>query len=293
MLELALQRGFALDFATGWHSFFSPDNPFVPWMLIVDLVLFLLYLVSIYWVYRDAMWRYNRGAPWAAAAALLPLAGWLFYLFYRISPLVELDYLEAEMFDEADLTWTDFDQYQKNRGSELFQEIAAVWARPEGGGYSPLVRLSRQRELLRQLTPAERAARAADRRQQQEETRQKKAQADALRKQRAAELAQQRRERRTMVGAHGFKYNLSERRQQALQNRLKLVEELKRLPREDERIEELIYQMDYAAALQAARDGLQVAEEMRDEQGQATYRRYVERLETLTGRGEPPGTISQ
>jgi hypothetical protein len=287
MLSLLLLRGFAQGFLTGWHSFFSPNNPFVPWLLIADLVLLLLYIYSVYWVYRDALWRYNRGAPWAAAAALLPLAGWLFYLFYRVSPLVELDRIEAETFDESEHEWTDFDKYQQNRGSELFREISAAWRKPEGEGYSPLVRLSRQRELQRKLTPEEKAARAADRQAQAALAQQKRAAAAAAKKQRAEELKRQRRERRTMIGAHGFTFNLSERRQRALQNRLKLVEDLKRLPREDERIEDLIYQMDYAGALQAAREALTVAEEMRDEQGKATYRRYIDRLEQLQAASPP------
>jgi hypothetical protein len=281
MLGFVWLRGFGQGFATGWHSFFSPGNPFVPWLLIVDLMLLLLYVYSIYWVYRDALHRYNRGAPWAAATALLPLAGWLFYLFYRVSPLVELDYLEAETFDESDHEWTDYDQYQQNRGSELFREVAGLWGKAEGEGYSPLVRLSRLRELRRRLTPEELAARHEERKAQAALNRQKKADAAAARKAKALALQRQRRERRTMIGAHGFRFNLSERRQQAIQNRLKLLQDLKQLPREDQAIEELIYEMDYARALQAARDSLAVAGDVGDAQGRITYQRYIERIEGL------------
>ena len=75
----------------------------MPWLLIIDLVALLIHLALVYWVYRDALARYNRGAPWAVLAAIFPLGGWLFYLLYRKSPLVEFDRIDAELFDEAEL----------------------------------------------------------------------------------------------------------------------------------------------------------------------------------------------
>jgi hypothetical protein len=62
---------------------------------------------------------------------------------------------------------------------------------------------------------------------------------------------------------------------------LHLIEQLKELPREDPAIEDLIYDMKYAEALGAARAGLQIAREMHDKQGLATYSSYIERLERL------------
>jgi hypothetical protein len=74
----------------------------------------LVHLVLVYWVYRDALWRYNRGAPWALMCMVLPFAGWGFYLLYRHSPLVEFDRIDAELFDE-DFIWTDYDTYKRTR----------------------------------------------------------------------------------------------------------------------------------------------------------------------------------
>jgi hypothetical protein len=275
---LALRGGNWLQNAEfGLHSFLAPDNPFVRWLLILDLALLLLYVYSVYWVYRDAFLRYRRGAPWAAAAALLPGAGWLFYLLYRISPLVELDRLEAATFNEEEEPWTDYDQYKANRGSELFKELGAFWRKPEGEGYSAQVRLSRLREIRRTLTPEEKAARRAEREAAVHQRREQQQERKAASRQRALEAKQ----RRSMTAAHGFKFSMSERKQAQVRQQLKLVEDLKRLPREDETLEELIYEMDYAAALRAARDSLQVAQELGDEQGKITYSRYVARLEPL------------
>ena len=47
----------------GLRYFFDLDNPFIPWMLIIYMFLLLVHLAIVYWVYRDALYRYNRGAP--------------------------------------------------------------------------------------------------------------------------------------------------------------------------------------------------------------------------------------
>jgi hypothetical protein len=265
----------------GWRNFLSPDNPFVPWLLLFDLVLLLVYLYSVYWVYRDALHRYNRGAPWAAAAALLPLGGWLFYLLYRVSPLVQLDRIEAETFDEAEHVWTDYDQYRQNRGSELFRELASVWRAPEGEGYSPYVRLSRLRELRRRLTPAEKVARRQERIATREAATKARQERSTAAKARKAEAQRLRKDRRTLSAAHGFKVTMSESRQARVRKQLQLVEELKKLPREVQLLEDLIYEMDYAAALKAAQDSLALAEEMGDAQGRITYAHYIERIQRM------------
>ena len=124
------------DFQLRWRYFFDPDNPFIAWMLIFNLVLLLIHLIIVYWVYRDAMTRYNRGAPWAVLAAVLPVAGWLFYLLYRISPLVQFDRIEAELFDEREQEWTDYDAQRTSQGAVLFKEISSLWRKPEGLGPS-------------------------------------------------------------------------------------------------------------------------------------------------------------
>jgi hypothetical protein len=271
-----------LDLTPQWlENLLDPDNPFVPWLLLMDLTAVLVHLALVYWVYRDALYRYNRGAPWAVFAAVFPIGGWLFYLLYRVSPLVQMDRLEAETFEESEHEWTDYDQYKANRSAQWFKELASLWRKEEGRGYSPWVRMSRLRELRKTLTPEEKeAARAArrERRQAQLKTR-------ALRRAEAREKKRLRkeeaRERRTMVGAHGFTYRLSDRRQRKLKRQLEVVEKLRGLPREDHLLEELIYEMDYAGALSAARDQLAMAKEMGDSQAIVTYEAYIQRLQRL------------
>ena len=266
----------------GWFNwtkyFLDPDNPFVSWSLIIDLAALVLHLFIVYWVYKDALKRYRRGAPWAVLAAVLPLAGWLLYLLYRVSPLVEFDRIEYQTFDETDEEWTDYDAYKANRNAAMFASIKSLWRVEEGRGYSEWIQRSRERELKRKLSPEEQAARREQRRLSKEQRRQaslqRKQQAKALRAQRA----QQRRERQTMLGAHGVKYKLSDRKQRGLQRKMEVVEQLRLVPREVAELEDLIYEMRYSEALQAAQDGLAVAQEMNDAQGVVTYEVYVERL---------------
>lgn len=265
----------------GLGYLFSPDNPFVPWMLVIDLVLLVLHLSIVYWVYRDALARFNRGAPWAALAAVLPVAGWLFYMLYRQSPLVQLDRIEAELFDEDEPEWTDYDTHQTKQGSVLFQELSSLWRKAEAQGYSPWIRRSRARELYGKLTPKERKARAEERRMRRDERRKEHA---AIRKAamgKRKERIKEKRERTTLAAAHGFLFKMSEGRQRKIKRRLELVEKLQALPREDERLEEMIYNMEYQRALQSARESLIVAEEMGDKQGIATFESYIVRLERI------------
>lgn len=266
------------------HWFFQPDNPFVPWLVIMDLIALLAHLYIVYWVYRDALWRYNRGAPWALGVALVPLGGWLFYLMYRKSSLVELDREEAELFDENEHEWTDFDQYKANQSAELFRELN-IFRKREGGGYSPWTQRSRERELGRKLTPEEQKAARAQRQAKALEARQKRADAKknqvALRKQRALE----KRENQKKLGAHGTVMKMSERRQKQVQQKLALLEQLRALPREDPVLEDLIYEMKYAEALSTARGNLALAEEAQDAQGIVTAKAYIDRLERLISEG--------
>jgi hypothetical protein len=277
----------------GWFNwlkyFFAPDNPFLSWMLVLDLLAIAAHLFMVYWVYKDALKRYHRGAPWGVLAALLPVAGWLLYLLYRSSPLVDFDRIEFQTFDETDQEWTDYDTYKANRHAAMFASLKSSLRREEGSGYSEWIKQSRAREIKRKLTPAELAQRKAERRQTRAERKQQKLE----RRQQALALRQQRRqaqrERQSMTGAHGFTFKLSDRKQRSLQRKMAVVEQLKHLPREDQALEELIYDMRYTEALQAAQDGLAVAQEMRDPQGVVTYETYVSRLLELIARasGEP------
>ncbi len=265
----------------GLRYLFSSDNPFVPWMLVIDLVLLVLHLSIVYWVYRDALARFNRGAPWAVLAAVLPVAGWLFYLLYRNSPLVQLDRIEAELFDEDEPEWTDYDAQQAKQGSVLFQELGSLWRKAEAEGYSPWIRHSRARELYGKLTPKERKARAEERHKRRDERRAELAvKRETAREKRKARISNKR-ERTTLAAAHGFMVKMSEGRQRKIKRRLELVTKLQALPREDERLEEMIYNMEYRRALQSARDSLGVAEEMGDKQGTATFESYIARLERI------------
>lgn len=260
---------------------FDSNNPFVPWLLILDLFVLVVHLSIVYWVYRDALARYNRGAPWAALAAIFPLGGWLFYLMYRRSPLVEFDRLEAETFDETEHEWTDYDTYRANQSGKLFTELAGLWRKPEAEGYSPWVRMSRLRELRRALTPEEKLARRQQRKQQLLDRRASKLTRRRQKAERRRLALENRRERTTLTTAHGFKLRMSERQQRRWARKLEVVEKLKTVAREDPLLEEMIYEMDYKGALAAARDSLAIAEEMQDQQAIITYQAYISRLEAL------------
>ena len=89
-----------------------------------------------------------------------------------------------------------------------------------------------------------------------------------------------------MVGLHGATQRMSDRKQRALRRQLAVVEQLKAMPREDANLEELIFEMRYADALAQARDALEVAREMDDQQGIVTYEAYIERLSNLVAPAE-------
>jgi len=262
------------------RNLLNPDNPFVPWLLLMDLVAVLVHIAIVYWVYRDALWRYNRGAPWALLAAVFPIGGWLFYLLYRSSPLVELDRIEAETFDEGQSTWTDYDRYRADQTKKLFQDISSWWKKAEASGYSPWVQRSRARETG-ELTAEQKQQRREDTRQRRLQLKKEKALKRAAVKESKIKKQQERKERQTVIGAHGAIYRLSDRRQRKLQKQLSLLQKLKSLPREDAHLEQLIYEMNYDKALTAAKDGLAIAEEMSDQQAKVTFEGYIERLNKL------------
>ncbi len=272
----------------GWFNwtkyFFASDNPFLPWSLVINLLLLALHLYIVFWVFKDALKRYRRGAPWAALVAVLPLAGWVVYLLYRVSPLVEFDRIEYQTFDETEEEWTDYDAYKANRNAALFASLKSLGQREEGKGYSEWIRRSRERELKPKLSPAELTARREQRRQSKVERRQAKQQRQLEAKAVRAQRAKFNRERQTMVGAHGFTYKLSDRKQRGLKRKMEMVEQLKLVPREDPALEDLIYDMRYSAALQAAQDGLAVAQEMNDAQGVVTYQAYISRMLEMLSR---------
>jgi hypothetical protein len=262
-----------------YRYFFDPDNPFIRWLIILDVLILLAHVSMIYWVYRDASWRYNRGAPWALFAAIFPFGGWLFYILYRISPLPQFDRAEQDMFDEDDHDWNDYDEYRANRSSGLFQELYE--ASMEGSGYTAEQRQSRRRELRGQLSPEEivarREQRLAERAQKKAARAENKVQRQTTAKQRKLDS----RERSKMTARHGFSFRMSDRRQRQIKKQLQLLDTLKNLPREDQIIEEMIYEMDYIGARAAASDALEIATEMQDAQGIVTYERYVERIERM------------
>lgn len=268
-----------IDLTPRWlEHLLDPGNPFVPWVTLLLLGAVVLHLVCIYWVYRDALARYNRGAPWALATALLPLGGWLFYLLYRSSPLVEFDREEAELFDETEHQWTDYDESRFKSGG-LFKELGSI-IREEAGGYSERIRNSRSAELRRRMTPEERRDVALLRRQRRVDARKARAERSAAVKQARRQRAQRRREAELVPGGRGL-VRLSERKQRAVRKQLQLIEQLRELPREDPALEDLIFEMQYADALAQARDKLAVAQEMHDRQGVVSAEAYIERLTKL------------
>ena len=257
----------------------DPNNPLMPYLLLLDLAALLLHVYLVYWVYRDAIKRYNRGAPWALLAAIFPLGGWLFYLLYRSSPLVEFDKIEAETFED-EFEWTDYDQYKANQSAKFFNELTSLWRR-EASGYSPWVRASRDRELKNKLTPEELKELRAQKMEQRKARLELRKERAAQRREDKQQKRQESKARQTMSGAHGFTFRLSDRRQRKLRKKLALIEKLKLLPREDSHLEDLIYQMQYSSALDSARESLGVANEMQDRQGVITYQHYIEKLTRL------------
>ena len=255
----------------GWENLLSPDNPFVPWLLVIDLVLLLLHVYMVYWVYRDAAWRYNRGAPWGLITALLPLAGWMFYLAYRVSPLVELDRIEAEDFEEEH-EWTDYDDYKARRDKAWFKDLMTPG---DANG------LSRWREQRRKISPQERREVRQLRAQRKADARRKRSERIAGKRAVKLERRTAARERQTVTGLHGATQRMTDRRQRALRRQLAVVDQLKALPREDGLLEELIYEMRYSDALQQAKESLEVAREMDDLQGVVTYEAYIARIEAI------------
>ncbi|MDQ3023160.1 MAG: hypothetical protein M3R04_02050 [bacterium] len=271
-----MQPAVLVPLREGFHNLFNPDNPFVPWLLLIDLVLLLVHIYIVYWVYRDAAWRYNRGAPWGLITAVLPLAGWMFYLAYRSSPLVQFDRLDAEDFDESEHEWTDYDTYKADRGKAWFREMVS-----ESSGYSAWTQLSRTREKRKRLTPEERLEVRKLRADRKAGSRARRAERIAGRREQRKQVHIAARERQTVVGLHGASQRMSDRKQRALRRQLEVVEQLKTMPREDAHLEELIYEMRYRDALVQARDALEVATEMEDQQGVVTYEAYIARLENL------------
>lgn len=281
---MLLQLGFIDQVRLVLGNIFDPDNPFIPWLVVFDLCLLLVHVYLVFWVYRDALSRFHRGAPWAVLAAVFPFGGWLFYMFYRNSPLVAFDRIDSEIFDEDEPEWTDYDTYKANQSAQMFRELGSILRRPEGAGYSPWVRLSRMRELNRARTPEERAAQKQQRALTRKEAVERKRARRADKVQRVRLAKQQQRERTTLVGAMGATIRMSDRKQRAMQRKFELVDKLKLVPREDKVLEDMIYEMRYAEALAAAREGMAVAREMQDPQGEITYQAYIARLERLTAR---------
>lgn len=263
----------------GLTNVFDPNNPLMPYLVILDLALLLLHVYLVYWVYRDSLQRYNRGAPWALLAAIFPVGGWLFYLLYRSSPLVEFDRIDADTFED-EFEWTDYDQYKANQSAKFFNELTSLW-RKEASGYSPWVRASRARELKKKLTPEEMKALRAQKIEERTKRLELGKEQAAKRREDKQQKRQESKERQTMSGAHGFTFKLSDKRQRKLRQKLALIEKLKLLPREDSHLEDLIYQMQYAEALAGARASLSVAEELQNKQGVITYGHYIDKLTRL------------
>lgn len=262
-----------------YQGFLDPDNPFISWLLIFDAAILLVHLWLVFWVYRDASWRYNRGAPWALLAFVFPLGGWLFYLMYRISPLTQFDRAEQELFDDDEHEWTDYDEYKANRSASLFQELYE--ASMEGSGYTAEQRQSRRRELRKQLTPEEKVARREERLKEKQLRQEKLKQVREQKQEDRKQAKKDAKQRSTMTGRHGFSFRMSDRRQARIRKQLQMLETLKTLPREDQIIEEMIFEMDYVGAKQAAEDAMEIAKEMNDAQGLVTYEKYLERINRL------------
>jgi hypothetical protein len=242
------------------------SNPFVPWDRIWAGVILAIYIYIIYWTYRDAQRRYFNGVWFATLAALLPFAGWLFYLFYRNSSLVEFDTVDTHerFFDR--IPEVEYDLYLAYARQESLENMYAQMKQfflGEGmkeeaatSTYPEHIMRSRERELVMQ--------REHKVRENYEKARKKV------------------RSRLSVLGSTARRVSSPMRVQ--LEEQLNLLDKLTEAPIPDRELEELIYQGRLKLAKMYAEDQLLIAKEQNDERRINSYKYHLRRVEELIQR---------
>ncbi len=248
--------GFYLRYLKHWLAENIGQIP----LLAALAVLLLLYLYHIWWVYRDAQYRYNKGLFWALIAAAVPGGGYAFYLMYRVSPLVEHDLEEEELglYGSPELA----EYIRRKRAEERM--LAYLRARRKMELYLSRLRERYLSRLLAVFSFERQSRRLSDFLSRQSE--------------RLAPVVRRVGSRAARAIRHaGW----------STQGRLEFYRMIRELPTEDPVLEELIYEERLAEARRLAEDNLRIAEEQGDRRAINTYRHYLKRLEGLEERGRP------
>jgi hypothetical protein len=251
---------------------FWAGNPFIPWDRIWAAVVLAVYLYQIHWVYRDAQRRFTTGIWFALLAAVLPFGGWLFYLLYRQSSLVDYDMIDLRERIFERYPAVEYDLYLAYKRQEALDNTlvrAKAFFFAEGVGaleaatdaYPEHIMRSREKELA--------AAREKKVRETYERARIRVGE-------RAASTA-------VTVGRA-----FSPRRTR-LEEKLSLMDTLTEAPLPDRELEDLIYLGKLRVARMYCEDQLQIAKEMNDERRILSYQKHLKRVEELLGREREPG----
>ncbi len=246
---------------------FWAANPFVPWDRIWAAAVLAVYLYQIYWVYRDAQKRFANGVWFGLLAAVLPFGGWLFYLLYRGSSLVDYDMIDLRERIFERYPAVEYDLYLAYKRQEALDntlERAKAFFFAEGVGaleaatdtYPEHIMRSREKEL------------AAAREKRVRE---------------AYDRARARVSEHAASTAETVSRILSPRRRR-LEEKLELMDALTEAPLPDPELEDLIYQGKLRVARMYCEDQLQIAKEMNDERRILSYQKHLLRVEGLLGR---------
>ena len=242
-------------------------NPFVPWERIWAGLALAAHLYLVYWVYRDAQKWYYSGVWFALLAALLPLAGWLFYLFYRQSSLIDYDMIELRERLVERIPAVEYDLYLAYKRQEMLESLLTKLkafltgegqpaTEPAVTGYPEHIMRSRERELA-------------------------KAREERLRQ--SYERARERARAQLALAGQVVQRQVSPRRLR-LQEHLDLMEKLTEAPLPDEQLEELLYEGKLKVARMYCEDQLALAKEQNDERRINSYKHYLRRIGELLER---------
>ena len=248
------------------------NNPFVPWARIWAGLTLAVYLYLIYWTYRDAERRFNLGVWFGLLAAVLPVAGWVFYLLYRQSSLTTYDMIEQreKLFDRHPAI--EYELYLAYKRQEALDEmIQRMKAFLLGEGlpetelavtdYPEHIMRSREKELALH--------------------REKKVR-EAYRRTRARV-----RTRLSVIG-QSVQRGVSPRHVEAV-DQLALMAKLTEIPLPDRQLEELIYEGKLKIAKMYCEDQLQIAKEQNDERRIFSYKYHLQHIEELIQREKKNG----
>jgi len=248
------------------------NNPFVPWARIWAGLTLAVYLYLIYWTYRDAERRFNSGVWFGLLAAVLPVAGWVFYLLYRQSSLTTYDIIEQreKLFDRHPaIEYELYLAYKRQEAlDEMIQRMKAFLlgeglpeTEPAVTDYPEHIMRSRERELAQH--------------------REKKVRE-------AYERTRARVRTRLSVIGQSVQRGVSPRRVEVA-DQLALMGKLTETPLPDRQMEKLIYEGKLKVAKMYCEDQLQIAKEQNDERRIFSYKHHLRHIEELIQREKDGG----